>query len=414
MTTESSPQTIEKLLVGRDDVTILGDPSVRCTDALPLRDACPGCVTLIDASARANLVIRCGAVAVVTATPIETLHCTQIVTKDIHGVFTHLVQAFRPRSRDSLAYSAIHPSAQIDPTASIGSGTRIDSGVTVGADVVIGCNCHLMPGVVVMEHSRLGNDCTIFPNVVIYEHTRIADRVRVHAGSILGGHGFGYRQVQGRHVSTAQLGYVDIEADVEIGANVTIDRGTYGVTRIGEGTKIDNLVMIAHNCHIGRHNLICSQVGIAGSCQTGDYVVLAGQVGLADHVSLGDHAVVGAQAGVMENLAGDQTYLGSPATSQRDQMQIMAVQRRLPELRREVKTLRRELGNLLQRAADSSESAAANEFGGSGPVGNEKPGRPDDSAKVLGGESRSDSDAVESEQDSREHPRCLPFRRPAA
>ncbi len=402
MTTEIAPKTVAELVRGLDQVAVIGDPEVRCGDALPLRDACPGCVTLIDTAARAPLVNRSGATAVVTSTPIDGLECTQLVTDDIHAVFTHLVRTFRPRSDEAVRYASIHSSAQIDPTASIGGGVQIDAGVVVGPGVVIGDDCHLMPGVVVMEQATVGSDCQIFPNVVIYEHSRIEDRVRIHAGAIIGGHGFGYRQVEGRHVSTAQLGYVHIESDVDVGSNVTIDRGTYGVTRIGEGTKIDNLVMIAHNCHIGRHNLLCSQVGIAGSCQTGDYVILAGQVGLADHVTIGDHAIVGAQAGVMENLAGEQTYLGSPATSQRDQMQIMAVQRRLPDLRREVKALRRELADLRQQRCATGDVA-----GGSYSRGAATSGKTAPSSAGLDNSDAGDEPAAGPQ-------RCIPFRRPAA
>ena len=201
-----------------------------------------------------------------------------------------------------------------------------------------------MPGCVI------GDDCVIHPNVTLYENTRIQDRVRIHAGSVIGAHGLGYQQIEGRHVSSAQLGYVEIESDVDIGAAVTIDRGTYGATRIGEGTKIDNQVMIAHNCRIGRHNLICSQVGIAGSCTTGDYVVLAGQVGLKDHIHLGDHTIVGAKAGVMDDCEGNQVYLGAPAMPQRDQMQIFALQRKLPDMRRELKALRKRVEELLERS----------------------------------------------------------------
>jgi len=391
MTIEIIRQSVGELVQGLDQVLVIGDPGVICVDALPLRDSRQGCVTLIDAPARAPLAVRSGAVAIVTAEPIESLACTQIVASDIHAVFTHIVGRFRPRGA-APAYASIHSSAQIDPTASIGSGTRIDAGVVVGAGSVIGDNCHLMPGVVVMEHATIGSDCRIFPNVVIYEHSRIDNHVRIHAGAVIGADGFGYRQVEGRHVSTAQLGYVHIESHVDVGANVTIDRGTYGVTRIGEGTKIDNLVMIAHNCHIGRHNLLCSQVGIAGSCQTGDYVVLAGQVGLADHVSLGDHAVVGAQAGVMENLAGDQVYLGSPATSQRDQMQIMAVQRRLPEIRREVKTLRRELDAVQKTQAEMTRVSHA----------------------VDQPAAQESQQAASADDNAEDHQRCIPFRRPAA
>lgn len=391
MTIEIIRQTVGELVHGLDQVVVIGDPGVFCVDALPLRDSKQGCVTLIDSPTRAQVAVRSGAVAIVTAEPIEQLACTQIIAKDIHAVFTHIVSRFRPRN-EAPAYASIHSSAQIDPTATIGSGTRIDAGVVVGAGSVIGDDCHLMPGVVVMEHATIGNDCRLFPNVVVYEHSRIDDHVRIHAGTVIGADGFGYRQIEGRHVSTAQLGYVHVESHVDIGANVTIDRGTYGVTRIGEGTKIDNLVMIAHNCHIGRHNLLCSQVGIAGSCQTGDYVVLAGQVGLADHVTLGDHAIVGAQAGVMENLAGDQVYLGSPATSQRDQMQIMAVQRRLPEIRREVKTLRRELDAVQKvQAEDAQRLQSADEPASEG-----------------------NRQSTSEDEHGDDHQRCLPFRRPAA
>jgi len=210
-----------------------------------------------------------------------------------------------------------------------------------------------------MPRCVIGSDCVLHSGVTLYEYTQIDDRVVIHAGTVLGAHGFGYRQHQGRHLPTAQLGYVHIESDVEIGAGATIDRGTYGATRIGEGTKIDNQVMIGHNCQIGRHNLLCSQVGIAGSCRTGDYVVLAGQVGLKDHIRLGDQTIVGAQAGVMDDCEGNQVLLGSPATNQRDQMQIMAVERRLPEMRRELKQLHRELESLKQRLDESGEERKA-------------------------------------------------------
>ena len=147
--------------------------------------------------------------------------------------------------------------------------------------------------------------------MTLYEYTQLGDRVVLHAGTVVGAYGFGYRQQGGRHLPTAQLGYVHIESDVETGAGVTIDRGTYGATRIGEGTKIDNQVMIAHNCQIGRHNILCSQVGVAGSCRTGDYVILAGQVGLKDHITLEDNVVVAAQSGVMHDIPAGEAHMGT-------------------------------------------------------------------------------------------------------
>ena len=161
--------------------------------------------------------------------------------------------------------------------------------------------------------------------------------------------------VDGKHVSTSQLGWVHVENDVEIGANTTVDRGTYGATRIGAGTKIDNLVMIAHNCNIGKHNLICSQVGIAGSSSTGDYVVLAGQVGVRDHTHIGSRTMVGAQSGVASDVAEDQIMLGSPALPRMDQAKLFAATNRLPEMRIALKKLEKQVDALVTRTAKSSE-----------------------------------------------------------
>jgi UDP-3-O-[3-hydroxymyristoyl] glucosamine N-acyltransferase len=139
---------------------------------------------------------------------------------------------------------------------------------------------------------RLGDDVTLYPHATLYDETVLGDRAVIHANAVLGADGFGYRLQEGRHVKVPQLGHVEIGADVEIGACTTVDRGTFQATRIGDGTKIDNLVMVAHNCQIGRHNLFVSQMGIAGSSTTGDYVVVAGQAGIVDHVRIGDRATI--------------------------------------------------------------------------------------------------------------------------
>jgi UDP-3-O-[3-hydroxymyristoyl] glucosamine N-acyltransferase len=323
---------------------------LRITDALPPTEAVRGNVTMIDSIGRISDV---RATAVVTPKRAPEFSGVQLVSSQPHEVFAKLVAKFRPpldwrRMPDGIA-----------PTARIDASTWIHPTAVIGPGVVIGARCCVMPGACIMARTVIGNDCTIGPNTVLYEYTRIGDRVAIHAGSVLGAYGFGYRQVGGKHVPTSQLGYVVVEDDVEIGASSTIDRGTYGTTRIGAGTKIDNQVMIAHNCQIGKRNLICSQVGIAGSCCTGDDVILAGQVGLKDHIHLGNRTIVGAQAGVMEDLEGNQVYLGSPATSQREQMQIMAVERRLPEMRREIKTLRRDVDLILQKDTEKVVKKAA-------------------------------------------------------
>ena len=330
------------------DGTLVG-PDVPCSGASPPAEATAGQITMLDSPERLGVVQASAACAVVTHLDVDCGERSRILVDDPHRAFARIVAHFRPPIQKGIPGVGVDSSARIAPTA------KIHPTATVAAGVVIGERTLVMPGVVIMPHCEIGEDCVLYPNVTLYEYTQLSDRVILHAGCVIGANGFGYRQEHGQHIPNAQLGYVRIESDVEAGACVTIDRGTYGATRIGQGTKIDNQVMIAHNCQIGRHNLLCSQVGIAGSCRTGDHVILAGQVGLKDHLTLGDRAIVGAQAGVMNDLDGNEIYLGSPATSQRDQMQIFAVTRRLPEMRRELKKLRSEIDQL--RDATSTDSS---------------------------------------------------------
>ena len=334
---------IASLVEGR----LNGRPEISCTGANPPGEATSTEITMLDDPSRLESLKDSRATAVVTRSAVDLSavglgDVPQLIVADPHQAFAKIVATFRPPIDTTV------PTEGIDSTAVIHETAKVHPTATIGMGVTIGARTRVMPGVAIAPFTAVGDDCVLHANVTLYEYTSIADRVIIHAGTVIGCHGFGYRQQSGRHLPTAQLGYVSIETDVEIGASVTIDRGTYGATRIGEGTKIDNQVMIGHNCRIGKHNLLCSQVGIAGSCTTGDYVILAGQVGLKDHIELGDGTIVGAQAGVMDNCAGNEVYLGSPATPQRDQMQIMAVQRKLPEMRREIKQLRRELTRLTE------------------------------------------------------------------
>jgi UDP-3-O-[3-hydroxymyristoyl] glucosamine N-acyltransferase len=212
----------------------------------------------------------------------------------------------------------------------------------------------------VLDGCNLGRHCKLFPNAVLYENTVLGERVIVHAGVVLGAYGFGYTTVQGRHKLCAQLGYVEVGDEVEIGAGSTIDRGTYGPTVIGAGTKLDNLVQIGHNCRIGSHNLICSQVGIAGSSTTGDYVVLAGQVGVADHLHIADGALVGAKAGVMIDAQPGKRYLGAPAVEERQFFRTVSLLQQLPAMRKQIAELKQALAQLTAetRRDDATREAA--------------------------------------------------------
>jgi UDP-3-O-[3-hydroxymyristoyl] glucosamine N-acyltransferase len=218
----------------------------------------------------------------------------------------------------------------------------------VGDEAVIGEDSTLHPGSVVGDGCKLGRECTIHPNAVLYPHVVLGDRVEVHAGTVLGGDGFGYRQSDGRHLKIPHSGRLEVGDDVEIGSNCTIDRATFEATRIGEGTKIDNLVMIGHNNQIGRHNLLCGQVGIAGSCKTGDHVIMAGQAGIKDNTSIGSGVIVGAQAGVHRNVPDGQHVLGSPAIPVREQRRIFQMIARLPDMHRQLRDLAAQLAKLTE------------------------------------------------------------------
>jgi UDP-3-O-[3-hydroxymyristoyl] glucosamine N-acyltransferase len=178
----------------------------------------------------------------------------------------------------------------------------------------------------------------------------------LHACVVLGAYGFGYSLRAGRHERSAQLGWVELDDDVEVGANTTIDRGTYGPTRIGQGTKLDNQIQIGHNVHLGKHNLMCAQVGIAGSSSTGDYVVLGGQVGVRDHVHLGDHCSAAAQSGIARDIQPHETVMGTPAIASRDSTQLWILSQRLPEMKKQLKELAASIAAIQSQLAPAAES----------------------------------------------------------
>jgi UDP-3-O-[3-hydroxymyristoyl] glucosamine N-acyltransferase len=251
--------------------------------------------------------------------------------------FAQALEKFAP---PPVVYAAgIHPTAVIGAGASIGEGASIqpyaviEAGACVGAGSVIGA--HVFIG----QESVLGVGCRIHPNVTIRERTVIGSRVIIHSGTVVGSDGFGYEFSGGRHVKIPQTGCVQIDDDVEIGANVTIDRARFGRTWIQEGTKIDNLVQIAHNVVIGKHSIIVSQTGISGSSKLGQYVTLAGQVGLVGHIEVGDRVIVGAKSGVSKNIPAGETWFGYPAGPMKESKERLAYINRLEKLYARVRKL---------------------------------------------------------------------------
>lgn len=317
------------------DGQVVGDGSLVVYGAAPLDQAKPGEITLIDKAEKGHDLAASRAAAAVAPRSFVPNGTPVIQVDDVHRAFAAIVTRFRPpRPRTRVGIS---PLAAVSPTARVGRNVDIYPYATIGDDVEIGDGSTIHSGVHVMAGSKIGQDVTIFPNAVLYENTVVGARSVIHASAVLGAYGFGYCCQEGRHVLSAQLGNVVLGADVEIGAGTTIDRGTYGSTVIGEGTKIDNQVMVAHNCRIGRHNMLCAQVGIAGSTTTGDYVVMAGQVGVRDHVHIGAHAVLGAMAGVISDVPEHARMVGIPATPEREQMVKQAALTKLPEMRRQLK-----------------------------------------------------------------------------
>lgn len=253
----------------------------------------------------------------------------------------------------------ISPRAVVAESSVIGAKTNVHPLAVVGEDVQIGEGCDICPGAVIGDGCNIGDDVIIGPNCVLYPDVILGHNVVVQAGTVLGAEGFGYRTVNGRHVLLPHVGTVTVADDVHIGANTTIDRAKMGETTIGFGTRIDNLVMIAHNCQIGRHNLIAGHTGIAGSTSSGDYVICAGQAGIADHVHLGDGAVIGAKTGVHRDMPGGKAYLGIPARDAgqhaREQMSL----KRLPEMRSTVKKLEKKIAALEEHLERLTNTAVA-------------------------------------------------------
>ena len=334
---------------------LVGDAELVITGTAILRDAAAGEITLADKPELSKQLADSPAAAVVVSDGVDPAGKPHLVVDSVAVAFTQIVARFHPPRRRPTP--GVHPAAAISPTARLGEDVSIHAGATVGEGVQIGPRAVISAGVHLMAGTQVGADAVIYPGAVLYENTIVGPRAVIHAGAVLGAYGFGYETVNGRHQLSAQLGYVELQADVEVGAGSTIDRGTFGPTLIGEGTKIDNQVMIAHNCRIGRHNLICSQVGVAGSSVTGDYVVLAGQVGVCDHVEIGSGAVLGAKAGVMNNIPAGQTYAGIPAKPIRDQKSLHFAWHKLPELRKRVKQLERVVAELQSQRESRGEAA---------------------------------------------------------
>jgi UDP-3-O-[3-hydroxymyristoyl] glucosamine N-acyltransferase len=337
---------------------VVGDPDVEIRGFAGIDRARKGDITFVADDRYLPALQASEASAVVVKAEVPACAASQIITPEPNLAFARIVSdAQRARARGAGGIDAracVAPSARVDPTATIRAGAVVEPGAAIGPRTVVAS------GAYVGEDATIGADCMIHPNVSILDDVRIGDRVTVHAGSVIGSDGFGYAtDGEGVHHKIPQIGCVVVEDDVEIGANACIDRARFHETRIGRGTKIDNLVQVGHNVVIGPHSALAAHVGIAGSSVLGKHVALGGMVGVRDHVKIGDAARVGAYSGVGNDLDGGQDYLGIPAMPYRQGLKIRLLTTRLPELDASLKEAQEKIAAL---------EAALKRLSGGGPA----------------------------------------------
>ena len=343
---------------------VRGDASRSICNAAAIESAGTDAVTFVLDESHVSRLQACSAGAIILNRKIaagiaNSPTCSLIVVDDPHAAFMKILPQFRiVRGRPS---RGISPQAHISPTAKIGENCYVGPGACIGDDVEIGTGCDIHPGAVLGPGCRLANDVIIYSNAVLYQDVAVGNRAIIHSGAIIGADGFGYRFSDGRFIKIPQLGSVEIHDDAEIGACTTIDRGAIGPTIVGEGTKLDNLIMIAHNCELGRHNVFASQVGLAGSCSTGDYVRLGGQVGIKDHVRLNSGCMVGAKGGVHKDIPEGEIWIGYPATPEAEQKRLVFSLKRVPEMRDQLRSLEKQVAELTKQL-EALQSASKNEL----------------------------------------------------
>jgi len=321
------------------DGEVVGDAATRITGAAAFENATKDDITY---ASRANFLKKlddsaAGAIIVPRDTEAEY---PLIRVNNPELAFATVLGRFHPRTR--LA-TGIHPSAVVGEQFTCGEALAVGACAVIQNHVTVGSRVEIHPNVVIGDHVEIGDDVLIYPNVTILERCRIGSRVVIHAGTVIGSDGFGFVQEDGRSYKIPQVGVVQIDDDVELGAANTIDRATFDTTWVKSGVKTDNQVHFAHNVIVGENTLAIAQVGVSGSVRIGKNVILAGQSAIAHHVTIGDHAVVGGQAGIAKSVPEGQVMFGSPAMPHRVWLRVTRSFTKLPELFKRVMALEKRL-----------------------------------------------------------------------
>lgn len=341
---------VEGVVIGNSDLTI---------NALsPIDDIKTGSLVFADGSDHLKQAEDSDATAVLVAQHVTELNKPLIQVKDPFQAFIKLLKHFYPSPVPS---PGIHSSAVIAADAIIGKNVFIGPYVIIESGCNIGDNCVIKGHVSIGNHVTIGANTTLHPHVTVYDYSEIGKNVSIHASSVIGSDGFGYTAVSGQHVKIPHVGRVVIEDDVEIGASTIIDRATIGETVIGKGTKIDNLVQVAHSVKLGAHNILCAFTGIAGSSQSGRHVIFAAGVGVSDHVRIDDEVILGARAGVppKKHLKKGLIYLGSPARPREKAIEHEMSTTRIPLMRKQLKKLSDEISSLKLKHREVAEDDAS-------------------------------------------------------
>lgn len=336
-----------KEIAGAIGGRVAGDEGAVVRDVAPLEEASEGDITFIADRRRLKLLGSAAATAVILresdSAAAEGAGRNLILVKDPLRAFLRVMDIFRPQPP---VVPGIHPKAEVSPKAAIGKDASIQAFTVVEEGAVIGERTTLYPGVYIGRGAMVGGDAVLHSGVRVREGCQIGDRVIIHCNSVVGSDGFGYTRAGASYVKIPQRGIVRIEDDVEVGACVTIDRATIGATVIGRGTKIDNLVQIAHNVRVGADSVIVAQAGVAGSARIGNRVQVAGQAGIAGHIEVGDDSSLSAKAGATNDIPRGSVYSGFPAIPHREWLRASVVFGKLPELKKRIEELEKRLDRL--------------------------------------------------------------------
>lgn len=324
-------------LAQRIGAELIGEGSIRITGIGPIAAADGDNVTFVSDKRHLSEAKKCGAAGLIVGQRIEGLDKPQLVVKEVNAALIEVLQIFAPPLKGPV--EGIDASAKVAERVDIGKGVSVGANVVIDVGAVIGDRTVIGSGCKIGENSRVGHNSRLDGNVVVYHNCTIGNNVIIQANCTIGSTGFGYSFIDGTHRLIPHNGTVVIEDFVEMGANCCVDRAKFGQTRIGAGTKIDNLVHIAHNVIIGKCCLLAGQIGISGSCKIGDGVVIGGQAGLIDNIEIGDGAMVGGGSAVMKDVEAGKRMFGTPAKEIRESFRAITMVYRLPKLAEQLKRL---------------------------------------------------------------------------